>query len=604
MRWFVLLLGVALAAPQAPEVPVIPVRTEIVHVEAVVTDKRDRPVLDLKPDDFHLYEDGKPVAIVAFEAPIGASGPRGGPEPSGSPTVAPAPGPAVAAAEPPTVVVYLDAPNLTPAGLRRSLDRLAQLLEAQIAEGLRVLILAERRGTRALTPPTGDPAVVRGAVEEARKLPVQGYAVVQDERAVRDLLRNLVEIAEAQGSCADALGQLQSAVRQHAETRRQRIDDTLARLGGVASALGTLPGSKALLFMTEGLEQRPGIALFSQIADICPQVMDRDSSQIFAAMQEIDMSAGLKQAAARANAARVTIYPLDAAGLTTASASDVSHDSRRYAPTARNDSVREANLRAGPFILAEQTGGSPVFAANAPASALGRLSEEIRGRYSLGFTPGRDPDGRTHRLHVELKRKGLRVRHRVSYLHAEPAERQLSRTLAALLVGYGSDELDARIRAEVGAPGQGSDAAAGPPRANVSTFVVSDPMLGPLAGSGRADASRSGSAEAPSAEIRVRLSIPLARLASQPVEGGRRARLRIVIVLRAAGESMEDARPHAREKEVELTLPLAPPGGDDPNARHEIVVRIPVGIGAQEIAVGISDVLGGGSSYRRVEVGG
>jgi hypothetical protein len=320
-------------------------------------------------------------------------------------------------------------------------------------------------------------------------------------------------------------------------------------------------------------------------------------------MQEIDMSAGLKQAAARANAARVTIYPLDAGGLTTSSVSDVSYDSRRYAPTARNDSVREANLRAGPFILAEQTGGSPVFAANAPAAALGRLSQEIRGRYSLGFTPGRDPDGRTHRLHVELKRKGLRVRHRVSYLHAEPGERQLSRTLAALLLGYEDDGLDARIRAEVGAPGQGSDAAAGSPRASVSTFVVSDPMAGPLAGSGRA-ASGSGSAETPPSEIRVRLSIPFARLATQPVEGGRRARLRIVIVLRAAGESMEDARPHAREKEIELTLPPAPPGGDDPNARHEIVVRIPAAAGPREIAVGVSDVLGGESSYARVEVGG
>ncbi|MGE0454291.1 MAG: VWA domain-containing protein [Vicinamibacteria bacterium] len=602
MRWLVLFLAASLVVPQAPEPPVIPVRTEIVHVEAVVTDKRGRPVLDLKADDFHLYEDGKPVPIVAFEAAIGGPETPHGPEPSASPGAALPAGVAAAAAEPPTVVVYLDAPNLTPAGLRRSLDRLAQLLEAQIAAGLRVLILAERRGTRALTPPTSDPAVVRAAVEEARKLPVQGSSSVQDERGVRDLLRDLVEMAEVQGSCADVLAQMQSAVRQHAEIRRHQIDDTLARLGGLASALGTLPGSKALLFMTEGLEQLPALALFSQIGDICPQVMRRDFSQLFAAMQEADMSAGLKQAAARANAARVTIYPLDAAGLTTASASDVSHGSRRYAPTPRNDSVREANLRAGPFILAEQTGGSPVFAANAPAAALGRLSEEIRGRYSLGFTPGRDPDGRTHRLHVELRRKGLRVRHRVSYLHAEPAERQLSRTLAALLLGYEDDGLDARIRAEFGAPEQG-EAAAGSAGASASTFVVSDTISGPLAGSGHADAGGSGSAETP-AEIRVRLSLPLARLTTQPVEAGRRARLRIVIVLRAAGESMEDARPHAREKEIELSLPPAPPGGDDPNARRDIVVRIPAAAGPREVAVGVSDVLGGESSYKRVEVGG
>ncbi|MGE3375808.1 MAG: hypothetical protein AB7O37_19900, partial [Vicinamibacteria bacterium] len=68
--------------------------------------------------------------------------------------------------------------------------------------------------------------------------------------------------------------------------------------------------------------------------------------------------------------------------------------------------------------------------------------------------------------------------------------------------------------------------------------------------------------------------------------------------------SMEDARPHAREKEIELSLPPAPPGGDDPNARRDIVVRIPAAAGPREVAVGVSDVLGGAASYKRVEVGG
>jgi hypothetical protein len=93
-----------------------------------------------------------------------------------------------------------------------------------------------------------------------------------------------------------------------------------------------------------------------------------------------DLSRALRELAARANAARVTLYAIDGAGLTTLSSADVSYGDRRFTPSAHNDLVLRTNLRAGPSILADQTGGVAAFDANRPAVALSSFSDELHGR--------------------------------------------------------------------------------------------------------------------------------------------------------------------------------------------------------------------------------
>ena len=86
--------------------------------------------------------------------------------------------------------------------------------------------------------------------------------------------------------------------------------------------------------------------------------MQSRSSELFAAEREFDLSRAFQEVAARANAARVTIYPVNGGGLTTNSVADVSQQAdRRYTPTPNNDRVRAVNVKAGPGILAEETGG-------------------------------------------------------------------------------------------------------------------------------------------------------------------------------------------------------------------------------------------------------
>jgi VWFA-related protein len=555
-------LGLCLASVQAlPETPTIAVETEVVHVEAMVTDKKGRPVRGLVKGDFVLYEDGKPVPIVAFEpsAPgADAEGASAARAPAGPPGAAPAPAPGA-----PTIVVYVDNRNLTPAGRRRALDGLASVLDRQLATGrVRALVVSEDRGVRALTTVTTSAEEVSRALAEAQRPSAQGALAASEERTTLDAMKATIELVEATGgTCLDALPVVQGIVRAHARARTIHHLETIGRIGDLAAALGALPGTKALLFLTEGLEQRPAIALFHQIGDACPQVLEREFSRFAAPMQEHDMSRALQDLAARASAARVTVYPVDAAGLRPPSVADVSYGDRRFTPSPRNDSVREANLRAGPWILAEETGGFPLFDRNQPSGALGSLSDELLGRYALGFTPAQAADGRAHTLRVALRRKDLRVRHRLSYFHAPSGETQVKRTYATLFFGYEEDGLGAAIEAEL----TGATTGIGP-------------------------------------DVAVRISLPLARLATREDAEGRLGRLRVVMAVRRAGRAVTDTSAEGREKVVDLRLPPRPPGGDPATASREIVVRMPFVGDEQEIAVGVRDVFGGAETYRRLLV--
>src|SRR5881396_605281 len=68
-RWTAIFLTLALAPAQIPDAPpdaVIRINVNLVQVDAIVTDSKDRPVTDLKAEDFIVLQDGKPQKIANF----------------------------------------------------------------------------------------------------------------------------------------------------------------------------------------------------------------------------------------------------------------------------------------------------------------------------------------------------------------------------------------------------------------------------------------------------------------------------------------------------------------------------------------------------------
>ena len=522
-------------------------------MEAVVTDARGRPVRDLSAADFVLYDDNRVVPLAIFAPPL-----RDGDETRPSRPLGPMPvaSPATPQREPVTFVVYVDNWNLTPEDRARVLPGVALFLKEQLARGgARALVISSGEETHLLSPLTSDAETVIAALRSAQREPAHGPITRSDERRAIETVKALLE---GPAGCED-IALLQAPIRVQAQARSRELQDTLTRLEAVTQALGTLPGSKSLFYVSSGLEQRPAIDLFNQLGDICPAALQRDFSTLVAPMQEYDLSRPLQALAARANAARATLYAIDASGLGDSSLADPSQADRRFVPSPKTARIHAENLKAGQWILAEETGGSAVFDANDLRKPLARLADQIRGEYALGFTPDHAPEGRSHGLRVQLRRKGLRIRHTPSYFHGERPEPGVSRTLAALLVGLEEDTLGALVSIDP---------------------QPSDPE------------TKAG------VTANVRISVPLARLAAAEDAAERRGRLRVVIAVWRPGQ---DAGPHpfeVREQLIDVPLPSSP--SSTQAERREFVVTVPLGAGHREIAVGVHDLFSELVSYRRV----
>lgn len=542
------LAGLAAAGVGAQEpLRLAPAVAQLVVVDVFVTDDKGRPMSNLLAEDFELLDDHKAVQIVGFEAPgSSADAPVAGAKPSlpqGTTRATRGPDAEV-------MVIFIDRMLLSPGGRMRATQQTQALATEHLKAGGRVVVIAEDGPLRPLTSLTDDYPEVQKALDRLGVLAIQSSGADQE----RIVLSQFESIIETQG-CLEGLPQLINVVRDYARWREIEVQEARDRLNGLVDALVGLPGRKALVYVSEGLEQRPGIHLFEQITSICPEVLHREGSQIFAAMQEIETSSVLKDAAARANAARVTFYPIDARGLMTATAMDISRADRRYIPTAKNDFIRDANLVNSYQLLAEETGGFPIVRGLSPAVATKRLQAEAAGHYVLAFAPSREPDGKAHDLTVRLKkeRRGIRIRHRMSYLHAEPAVQRGQRALSALMFGLEENALRATLDIHRTLPSTGGGASA-----------------------------------------TVKIGVPLDALRFEETDKGLTARVRVVVALRSTGGDKPRSAAIVREKEFTIERPTGATTG-----LHDVFVDVPIDGTSHDFAVGIEDLASGIATYLR-----
>lgn len=548
-------LGLALLShsqqPPTPPLTIPEAVGRIVIVDVRVIDPKGEPVTDLRQEDFELIEDTQRVPIVAFRPPSMGKQALGT---KARDTGAPAVPPVKAEGEPFTVAIFVDRWLLSPPGRKRALDQAASLAAAHIARGAQVLVLGDEKGLKALTPLTRDAGAVRAALTLMQGWSTASPGVVEG-RQVRDNIKAAIELAESSRACPDrppclcVLPELIGMVRSYASARAAEVRGAGDRLSFLVNALGSLPGLKALIFVSDGLEQRPGIHLYDQIGSICPEALQREFSTITSAMQEFETSPPLREATARANAARVTLYPIDARGLTGLSAGEISEADRRYVPTPKNDAIRDANLVNPLELLAEETGGFAMLRGLDPPSAMKRFDADERGHYVLGFTPG-EPDGQVHALQVRLtpaasRRVKAGVRHRMSYRRAVLPDRRGQRALATMI--FGLEENSLGVEAEV-------------ERTSATT-------------------------------AQVRVVLLLSSLTEAAGKG--EAHLKLVVSFRAAGD--EKAAPVVREKDV--TFPLGAGEMEREGGLREVIIDVPIGGDGFDFVIGVEDLSSGISSY-------
>jgi VWFA-related protein len=421
------------AAPAGEEGFFETIDVNVVNVEVYVTDKRGNRVKGLTKDDFELFQDGKPVAISNFYA-VDDGKPITPPSETAPATTEPAPAPmpvpqrpGVTAAEVPDdqrldLVVYVDNWNIKPFNRNRVFVGLRNFLRNRLSPGDRVMLMTFDREPHLRRPFTSDPAIIASALFEIEKLSANGTRLDSERREVLGIIRD-----------AENANAAYSRVRSYAESLHNDLSFSIDSLRDLVASLAGLPGRKAILYVSDGLELVPGEDVFSALQD-----KFKDASSVLLEAHEFDLSRRFQELVASANANRISFYSLDAGGLRMSSAS--SAEERNPSTTAYTDQIYWGNLQGSIQMMAEDTGGLTIMNTNDPAKGLEIVAADFRNYYSLGYATGTG-DGRYHKVDVKTKRKDLLVRHRDGYRDKPVETRMSDGVMAALHFDFESNPL-------------------------------------------------------------------------------------------------------------------------------------------------------------------
>ncbi len=397
----------------------------VVNVEVYVTDKRGNRVKGLTKDDFQLFQDSKPVAITNFYAvddgkPTTPEFEMGG-EPAAAPTAlpaAPAPARAPATVEIPeeqrlNLVVYIDNWNIKPFNRNRVFVGLRDFLRNRLSPGDRVMLMTYDREPHVRRPFTSDAATIASALFEIEKLSANGSRIESERREVLRTIQDSERVQEAY-----------SRARSYTESLYNDLSFSIDSLRDLVASLAGLPGRKAILYVSDGLEMTPGEDVFNALQD-----KFKDASSVLLETHNWDLSRRFQELVSSANANRISFYSLDAAGLRMSTGA--SAEERNPGTTAYVDQIYWSNLQGSIQMMAEGTGGLTIMNSNDPTKGLEIVAADFRNYYSLGYAAGTG-DGRYHKVDIKMKRKDLVVRHRDGY-RDKPVETRMSDGVMAAL---------------------------------------------------------------------------------------------------------------------------------------------------------------------------
>lgn len=385
----------SVSAQETPQPPRFRVGVDAVRIDAVVTDRDGRTVSDLTADDFEVRQDGKLQKVTFAEfVPVlaGAAPPETLPAPAGAavPVVLP-PAPVKREDVQRTVAVVVDDLSLSVESLLNAQRALHAFVDRELRPTDLVALVRTGGAGGGLQPFTTERRVMHAAIDGLRW---------------NGASRNGVEAFEAVNSWTtfDTRTQIDLADFKTVSGLRRSMSaaGTLGALNLVVRSARDLPGRKAIIFVSEG---------FQLLNEQEPDRLTRPA---------------LDRVIDQATRAGVVIYSLDCRGLQ----SGVLQASDNIKNLGESGIRAEAGDRAafnrdtqeGMRYLAEQTGGFAVLNTNDLGRGLGRITDDVRSYYVIGYVPadgtfarkGQKP--RLHKISIGVKRPGLRVKTRKEFL--------------------------------------------------------------------------------------------------------------------------------------------------------------------------------------------
>jgi len=417
------------------DVDVVRITTNLVQVDAVVTDKNGKIVTDLKPDEIEIYEDGHKQKITNFSYFQA--------EPANTEPAAKSPAPDKTAVAPPVPVT-----RLRPEDVRRTIAlvvddlglswesiyyvrrALKKFVDEQMQPGDLVAIIRTSGGIGALQSFTSDKRQLYAAIERVKWNAIGRSGISAFAPIERPSGNQAIDEANAEAN----------------ETREDMFAvGTLGAISYVVKGLKELPGRKSILLVSDGFR----IYKFD------------DPRRDFMALER------LRRLVDEAGRASVVIYTMNATGLQTlglTAADDLTgRDASQIEEQMTNRRHAAYETQEGLDYLAHETGGMAIRNTNDLSSGIKRVLADQKGYYLIGYRPDSGTfDPRTgrrtfHKLSLKVTRPGkFTVRMRNGFYGVTDEDRQtVKKTLAQQLIGalvspFGSTGVHLRLTSVFG----------------------------------------------------------------------------------------------------------------------------------------------------------
>ncbi|MDX6445719.1 MAG: hypothetical protein QOH71_2793 [Blastocatellia bacterium] len=393
---------------------VVRITTNLVQVDAVVTDKNGKVVTDLKPEEIRIMEDGRAQKITNFSYNVTES-----PAPPAR-TEKPATIDKNAPPAPPTrlkpedirrtIAIVVDDLGLSFESTHFVRQALKKFVDEQMQTGDLVAIVRTGGGMGALQQFTSDKRQLYAAIERVKwnsvgRGGIGAFAPIEPPTS------------GAQGPAIDAANEELNQFREDMFSV-----GTLGAISYVVKGLRQLPGRKSILLLSDGF----------RIYNL------EDSSRNYLALEK------LRRLIDEAGRASVVIYTMNATGLQTlgltAADNPGSADVGEMLSKRRNAAFE---TQEGLDFLAQQTGGIAIKNNNDLSKGIRRVLEDQRGYYLIGYRPETatfDPrTGRRtfHKLTLKVTRPGkFNVRMRNGFYGVSDTDQHapVQRTLAQQLL--------------------------------------------------------------------------------------------------------------------------------------------------------------------------
>jgi len=375
-------------------------RTELVQVQVVVTDKQGRVIEELKKEDFELLEQGRPQDVSFFsEERVGAQ-PERTPGAADRDQVAGRPaGAARSAKQSRSIVFFLDTLHLSGPGLIGARLSVKQFVDEQMTDQDTVVVATSSGVFGIFQNPARNRLALDRLIErisdfdasdQSNFTPYLAAMVKQGDRAAAEVAAQVMITEEGGGTSfgpidARLVVLKASEVLEIASYKRQ---STLSVLSAVAERLAGMPGQRLLMLLSDGFSMRNTYGL-SDTGDV-------------------------QSAISKAVRSGVIIYSIDVKGLEVAAEFDASRrsitgGSKIIGRLSSYLSASAKDRQDGINTLAQDTGGKAFFNTNDLKGALQKAIDLNRTYYTLAYYP---PDDKGNK---EFRRITVRVKSHPEY---------------------------------------------------------------------------------------------------------------------------------------------------------------------------------------------